>query len=128
MVNIIFPGTGYPVPGYQICLVNMDMKKLIRRIPSFLRNKFAVCAALFVTWVVFLDRTNFLTQFTLSSEVDKLETQKAFYKQEIDRARQDQYELLSSPEKQEKFAREQYRMKKDDEDLFIIPDPKPKAD
>lgn len=106
----------------------MDMKKQLRRIPSFLRNKFAVCVVLFIAWIIFLDRNNFLTQFSLSKEQSKLETQKAFYQHEIDRARQDQYELLSSPEKQEKFAREQYRMKKDDEDLFIIPDPKPKAD
>lgn len=83
---------------------------------------------LFVTWLLFIDRNNTFTQFTLSSEESKLEDQKAFYKQEIDRARQDQFELLSSPEKLEKFAREQYRMKKEDEDLFIITTPAPKID
>ena len=104
----------------------MEMKKRFK-VPAWLRNKYIVAGTLFLAWLIFLDRHNFLSQYELYSEVNQLENQKAFYKQEIDRARQDQYELLSSPEKLEKFAREQYRMKKDDEDLFIVPVP-PKAD
>ncbi|MRG48684.1 septum formation initiator family protein [Chitinophaga sp. SYP-B3965] len=106
----------------------MDLKKRFQKIPSFLRNKFVIGVVLFVAWLLFVDRNSAFTQYSLSAEENKLEGQKAFYKQEIDRARQDQYELLSSPEKLEKFAREQYRMKKDDEDLFIITNPKPKID
>lgn len=106
----------------------MDLKKRLLKVPSFLRNKFMIGGVLFVTWLLFVDRNNTFTQFTLSSEENKLEDQKAFYLQEIARARQDQFELLSSPEKLEKFAREQYRMKKEDEDLFIITEPSPKAD
>ncbi|SIO50298.1 Septum formation initiator [Chitinophaga niabensis] len=106
----------------------MDMLKRFKKVPAILRNKFIVGGVLFVVWLLFVDRNNVFTQFTLSSEESKLEDQKAFYKQEIDRARQDQFELLSSPEKLEKFAREQYRMKKEDEDLFIIPEPKAKID
>lgn len=104
----------------------MEMKKRFK-VPAWLRNKYIVAGTLFLAWLIFLDRHNFLSQYQLYSEVNQLENQKAFYKQEIDRARQDQYELLSSPEKLEKFAREQYRMKKDDEDLFIVPVP-PKVD
>ena len=106
----------------------MDMLKRFRKIPAILRNKYMVCGVFFVVWLLFVDRNNVFTQFTLSSEENKLEGQKDFYKQEIDGARKDQFELLSSPQRQEKFAREQYRMKKDDEDLFIIPEPKAKID
>lgn len=104
----------------------METKKRFK-VPAWLRNKYIVTGVLFLAWLVFLDSRNFLSQYDLYAEVNQLENQKAFYKQEIDRARQDQFELLSSPEKLEKFAREQYRMKKDDEDLFIVPVP-PKAD
>lgn len=97
------------------------MKKF--SIPAVLRNKYVVSGAAFFIWLMFLDRNNIFTQYQLYSEVREQEAQKAFYKKEIERTRQDQYELLSSPEKLEKFAREKYRMKKDDEDLFIIPDP-----
>ncbi len=106
----------------------MDMLKRFRKVPAILRNKYIVSGVLFVVWLLFVDRNNIFTQFALSSEENKLEGQKGFYKAEIGGARNDQYELLSSPQRQEKFAREQYRMKKDDEDLFIIPEPKPKID
>lgn len=102
------------------------MKKF--RIPAILRNKYVVSGAAFMIWLLFLDRNNIFTQYQLYSEVKEQESQKNFYKREIERTRQDQYELLSSPEKLEKFAREKYRMKKDDEDLFIIPDPAPQKD
>lgn len=97
------------------------MKKI--SIPAVLRNKYVVSGAAFFIWLMFLDRNNIFIQYQLYSEVREQEAQKAFYKKEIERTRQDQHELLSSPEKLEKFAREKYRMKKDDEDLFIIPDP-----
>jgi cell division protein FtsB len=71
-----------------------------------------------------MDRNNFLSQYELQSEVNKLEDQKAFFQQEIDQTRKEQQELLSSPEKLEKFAREKYLMKKDNEDLFIITEKK----
>jgi len=106
----------------------MDILKRLKKVPAFLRNKFFVCGVLFMVWLLFVDRNNVFTQFTLSSEENKMEGQKQFYEHEIEQARKDSYELLSSPDRQAKFAREQYRMKKDDEDLFIIPNPKPKTD
>lgn len=106
----------------------MNLRTRFNKIPAILRNKFVVCTVLFLVWLIFFDTRNIFSHYQLSAESSKLEDQKAFYLHEIERARQDQYELLSSPEKQEKFAREQYRMKKDDEDLFIIPDPKPKTE
>lgn len=100
----------------------METKKRFK-LPPYLRNKYIICGAFFLVWLLFLDRHNSFSQYQLYSEVNQLESQKAFYIQEIDQARKDQFELLSSPEKLEKFAREQYRMKKDDEDLFIVPLP-----
>ncbi len=92
------------------------------KIPAYLRNKFLIAGAAFVVWLAFLDRNNLLSQYQLQSEVNKLESQKEFFRTEIDKTREEQRELLSSPEKLEKFAREQYLMKKDNEDLFIIKD------
>ena len=79
------------------------MKKF--KIPAILRNKYVVSGAAFMIWLLFLDRNNIFTQYQLYSEVREQEAQKDFYKREIERTRQDQYELLSSPEKLEKFAR-----------------------
>lgn len=89
-----------------------------------MKNKFFIAAVAFVIWLSSMDRNNFLAQYELQSEVNKLEDQKAFFQSEIDQTRKEQQELLSSPEKLEKFAREKYLMKKDDEDLFIITEKK----
>jgi cell division protein FtsL len=89
-----------------------------------MKNKFFIAAVAFVIWLSSMDRNNFLSQYELQSEVNKLEDQKAFFQQEIDQTRKEQQELLSSPEKLEKFAREKYLMKKDDEDLLIITEKK----
>lgn len=85
-----------------------------------MRNKYFVSAAAFVIWLAFIDSKNFISQYELTSEVNKLEEQKAFFSEEIIKTRKEQEELLSSPDKLEKFAREKYLMKKDDEDLFIF--------
>ncbi|WP_233525566.1 FtsB family cell division protein [Chitinophaga silvisoli] len=85
-----------------------------------MRNKYFVSAAAFLIWLAFIDSKNFISQYELSSEVNKLESQKSFFMEEIVKTRKEQEELLSSPDKLEKFAREKYLMKKDDEDLFIF--------
>jgi len=90
------------------------------KIPVYMRNKYFVSAAAFVIWLAFIDSKNFISQYELTSEVNKLEDQKSFFMEEIVKTRKEQEELLSSPDKLEKFAREKYLMKKDDEDLFIF--------
>lgn len=104
----------------------MSWSTSIKKVPSFLKNKFFIAFAAFVIWIAFLDKTNLMSQYQFQSEVNKLESQKEFFIQEIKQTKEEQQELLSSPEKLEKFAREKYYMKKDNEDLFIItPAPKP---
>ncbi|RFS23873.1 septum formation initiator family protein [Chitinophaga silvatica] len=90
------------------------------KLPKFVKNKFFIAAAAFVIWICFLDKINLMYQYQFRSEELKLEAQKAFFIKEIQQTKEEQQELLSSPEKQEKFAREKYLMKKDEEDLFII--------
>ncbi|PSL48857.1 septum formation initiator [Chitinophaga niastensis] len=102
----------------------MSLLKSIK-VPKYLKNKFFIAVAAFIVWIAFLDKTNLMLQYQFQSEVNKLETQKEFFLKEIKQTREEQQELLSSPEKLEKFAREKYYMKKDNEDLFIItPAPK----
>ncbi|MBV7533505.1 septum formation initiator family protein [Chitinophaga sp. sic0106] len=90
------------------------------KVPGLLKNFFFISGGLFLLWVAFLDKTNLMYQYQFSSEENKLEAQKEFFISEIKKTREEQQELLSSPEKLEKFAREKYFMKKDNEDLFIL--------
>ncbi|MGC9343398.1 MAG: FtsB family cell division protein, partial [Bacteroidales bacterium] len=63
---------------------------------------------------------NLLDRYKLVREVNQLEKNVEYYQEriQIDSARL--IELKTSPENLEKFAREQFLMKKDNEDIFVI--------
>jgi cell division protein FtsB len=68
----------------------------------------------------FFDMNNMFYQFKLSQNVKQFEDQKAYYNNEIKEVRELKTELFSTDENKEKFAREKYYMKQDNEDVFII--------
>lgn len=95
--------------------------KLLTHIPSFLRNKFLLTLLAFVTWMIFFDRNNLILQYSRRQEYkDQLEN-KAYYQKEISDIQKQTGELSNNAASIEKFAREKYMMKKDNEDVFIVP-------
>lgn len=90
------------------------------KIPRFLRNRYAVSAGIFLVWIAFFDQNNMITQIQYRIELNKLEEEKEFYQDEIKTVRADLKELKTNPKTLEKFAREKYLMKKDNEELFVI--------
>jgi cell division protein FtsB len=95
------------------------MKKLL----PHLRNKYAITALLFVIWLLFFDRNDLISQAGYRKQLRKLESDKEYYVKGIEQNQKDMEELMSDPEHLEKYAREHYLMKKDDEEIFlIIPD------
>lgn len=103
------------------------MKTIIQHIPDWLKNKYFISSAGFVVWMLFFDQQDIVsTHFKQTAELSRLIESRKFYEQEI-LATTEQLKLLkTNPETLEKIAREKYRMKKENEDLFIIPlsDPK----
>ena len=69
--------------------------------------------------MLFFDQNSYETHQMLNKEIEKLESSGEFYTKEI---QQDNkiIEDLKNQEKLEKFAREEYKMKKENEDLFLI--------
>jgi cell division protein DivIC len=94
-----------------------DKLKLV--IP-LLRNKFVLTGLIFIVWMLFFDQNNLIDRFSLAARIKDLEKQKEHYQQQILENRTKMEELRSNHENLEKFAREEYLMKKDDEELFII--------
>lgn len=82
-------------------------------------NKYLLILILFVVWMVFFDTNSFLIHNELNNEIDNLKNNKEFYKNEIDHDKTF-IEKMKDSNEQEKFAREKYYMKKDNEDIFII--------
>jgi len=94
--------------------------KYADRIPSFLRNKYLLTLTIFVIWIMLLDSNNLIERYNQISEVRKLNIDKEYYMKKIEEDRRKLDELKTDNHNLEKFAREQYMMKKKDEDLYII--------
>ncbi len=82
-------------------------------------NKYTFVGLLFVIWIALFDKYSFIDQFQLRSKINQLETEKIYYKKRIEEDKRKKEELLGSRDKLEKFAREQYLMKRENEDIFI---------
>ena len=74
-------------------------------------------------WILFFDNRDFVTShFREKGELQKLEESKKYYEQQIAATKQELEQLKSNPAVLEKYARERYLMKRDNEDLFVIRD------
>lgn len=97
------------------------MNNLLSRIPPFLKNKYALSIVVFAIWMVFFDDRDIITtHFRYKNELKDLENSKAYYESRIAETRIELDKLQSDPFILEKYARERYRMKRDNEDLYII--------
>jgi cell division protein FtsB len=98
----------------------MKTKELVVRILSSIISKYLIALLAFVVWIVFFDDNNLRQHQKNLQELAQLEEQVAFYKHKIDADKRKLYELQTNDVNLEKFAREQFFMKKADEDIFVI--------
>lgn len=97
--------------------------KLIRSIPPFVYNKYFLATSLFVVWMLFFDRNDFFTQMERKSDLREIEQSKEYFAKKIAEGRKFSSDMRSNTDAVEKFAREKYLMKRDNEDLFLIQKP-----
>ncbi|MEO6960858.1 MAG: septum formation initiator family protein [Puia sp.] len=97
------------------------MRQLIDRIPSWLKNKYVLTAIGFGIWILFIDDRDFITtHFRHVRELHKLEAQKKYYENQISSVRVELDQLKQDPATLEKYAREKYLMRRDNEDVYLI--------
>ncbi len=92
----------------------------IRRLIDLFKNKFFIVTVAFIVWMLFFDKNDLVSQYEYHQQVNGLKQERDFYQTETDKVNKDLDELTSDPQKLEKFAREKYLMKKDNEDVFVI--------
>lgn len=98
----------------------MKLQIIYTRIPFLLKNKYSLTLIFFGSWLLFFDDNNLYSQYKLKHELNDLRDKKTFYIKEIAQVKADQHDLFTNQKTLEKFAREKYWMKRDNEDLFII--------
>ena len=86
---------------------------------KFLSNKYVWVLLFFVVWMLFLDNYSYFDHRILNNEIEELEDNSEYYKEEIKKDKE-QIKQLKNPTQIEKYAREKYYMKKDSEDIYII--------
>lgn len=83
-------------------------------------NKYTLTALIFLVWLTFFDQNNLIEKMQLNHKITVLQKEKAYYENKIKEDNRKIQELLGNKENLEKFAREQYLMKKPNEDIFVI--------
>ena len=86
---------------------------------KILVNRYALVLLFFIIWMVFLDNYSYLEHRVLNKEIDLLEENINYYKKEI---KEDSIRIkkLKNEDQVEKYAREKYYMKRENEDIYII--------
>lgn len=84
-----------------------------------LKNIFVLILVVFIVWMLFFDANSWLIHHELNTDIDALESEKEYYKKEIEKDNK-AIKTLSTKEGLEKFAREEYYMKRDNEEIYII--------
>ncbi len=94
---------------------------VLSHIPSLLKNKYLLTLIGFAAWMFFFDDRDIVTtHFRHPREFKLLKQSKIYYEEQIRQTSEELNQLKSNAATIEKYAREKYMMKRDNEDLFII--------
>ena len=93
----------------------IKQKKWVR----ILSNKYVIILLLFLVWMVFFDTNSYFIHEELNDDINDLEKTKEFYREEIDKDKVF-IEKMKDSDEVEKYAREKYYLKRENEDIYII--------
>ena len=85
-----------------------------------IRNKYFITFMAFLVWMLFFDNYNIFKRVEYNNELNDLLKQKEFYLTDIANDKEALHELMTNEETLEKFAREKYLMKRDNEDVYVV--------
>ena len=96
------------------------MLKTWKKLLPWLKNKYILTLVIFFVWMLFLDTHNLIDRFISMRQLSSMKHDREYYLDRIEKDSARMNELRTNRENLEKFAREQYLMKREDEDIFII--------
>ncbi len=96
------------------------MGKLFSSVLKKVRKDMLFAGIFFILWISFFDDYNLLQHFRDQQKLEQLTAQKEYLKDKIRSDQRKIHELQTSPKNLEKFAREQFLMKRENEEVFVI--------
>ena len=100
------------------------MKKLMTYIWSKLRTKYGIALSCFLLWLFFFDENSLVQHFQNKQKLVQLIEQEDYLRHKIVSDKRKIQELQTNQANLEKFAREEFLMKKENEDVFLIEEDK----
>lgn len=94
--------------------------KLKEKIPALFRSKLFLLFAGYFIYLLFFSQNTLISQVKLALQLRELNKEERYYTKQIEQIKTEQKDLFSGIDKMEKFARENYWMKSDSEDLYIF--------
>jgi cell division protein DivIC len=85
-----------------------------------LRNKYLIAVTVFLVWLLIFDNNSLIERVKYLNTLHEMEEEKQYYLERIEEDSRRLNELKTDRDNLEKFAREQYFMKKENEDVFVI--------
>lgn len=97
------------------------MKKWLQHpVVKILLNRYVFTGLGFVIWMIFLDGNNYFLQRELDTQIENLERDIDFYEEALETDRELLRQLETNPEAFERYARENFGMRKEGETITII--------
>lgn len=103
-----------------ICIMEAKENKTTGSLFRRFANKYTFVGLLFAVWIIFFDQYSLVEKTKLQAKISTLENEKDYYRQKLEEDTRKKEELMSSRDNLEKFAREQYLMKNENEEIFVI--------
>lgn len=94
-------------------------KNKYKRFLKPFKNMFFLIFIMFAVWMLFFDSNSWFIHNELNNDIEALEVEKEYYKKEIEKDNKE-IKKLNNDEGLEKYGREEYHMKKKDEDIYLI--------
>ncbi|HAN17646.1 MAG TPA: septum formation initiator [Bacteroidales bacterium] len=93
---------------------------MIKKLIPYFKNKYILTLFIFVLWLLFFDRNNLIDRVKEIQKLRQFEKDREYYIERIETDSKRLKQLKTNNKNLEKFAREQYFMKKDNEEIFVI--------
>ena len=102
--------------------------KNAKRTVQIITNKYVIALAVFASLLLFFDDNNLFVQLDRKHQLNELLRKEKYYEEKITVTNQQLSNLESNPAAVEKFVRENYLMKRDNEDIFVVEPPQSASD
>ena len=87
---------------------------------KILRNKYIAALIGFIILMLFIDHNDIFVQMDRRRQLNNLLASKHFYEQQIEQTKKNLSDLQNNSAALERYAREKFLLKRDNEDLFVV--------